>query len=237
MIHISHIDKEYKKKQVLFDFSMNIETGQHMVYGLIGPNGAGKTTFIKVLTGVLYYSKGNIFVDESANYDEWCKNNVVLIAAGERGMRYKNTVYDNAMLFAVMKGVEESRIKELIKKYAEILNFTDFLNRRIETLSMGEKKKVMLLCGLCTDMKVIIMDEPSNGLDIDAQIELKGIIRKLADEYDKTFLISSHDLSFVSEIVDSYVFIFDGKNVYEAKERMEIEQIRQKYQDLKMENE
>jgi len=233
MIHISHVSKWYKKKQVLFDFSMNIKTEENMIYGLIGPNGAGKTTFIKLVSGILYYSEGSITVDENQNYDEWCKNNVVLIAAGERGMRNKNTVYDNVMLFAAMKGVKEEHVKGLIKRYAEILNYTDFLTRRIETLSMGEKKKAMLLCGLCTDMKLIIMDEPSNGLDIDAQCELKQIIRKLAEEFNKTFIISSHDLGFVSEIVNSYVFIFDGKNVNIENKSMQNDEIQEKYYEIK----
>lgn len=235
MIHIKHVDKKYSNDQVLFDFSLDIETNKHIIYGLVGPNGAGKTTLLKLLTGILKYSKGEIFVDECEQYDYWSKDNVFLISAGERGLRYKNTVFDNVMYFASLKGIEEQRSKKLLEKFAGVLNFQDFLSRRVETLSMGQKKKAMLLCGLCTDMKVILMDEPSNGLDIDAQIELKEIIKEISEEFNKTFIISSHDLTFISEIADSYVYIFKGENVFETKEKMGIEEIRKMYNHLKTE--
>ena len=233
MIRLEHINKNYKKKQVVFDFSMNIETQGRRIYGLLGPNGAGKTTIIKVMTGLLDFTDGKIIIDDSQEYLNWCKNNVVLIPAGERGGRYKNTVYDNVMFFAAMKGVTEKRVKTLIYEYAKILNYTDFLRRRIETLSMGEKKKAMLLCGLCTDMKVIIMDEPSNGLDIDAKLEMKSLIKMLSTKYNKTFVISSHDMDFPSEMVDHYIFMFQGRNVYEVNGKMGIAQIREKYISVK----
>lgn len=228
-IQIKNLNKFYKNKQVLFDFSTSINLDESCIYGLLGPNGAGKTTFIKVLTGLLDYSSGNIQVSGEKNYIRWCKENIVLIPAGERGLRYKNTVYDNIMFFAAMKGIKESKVKNLIDKYAEALQFSDFLSRRAETLSMGEKKKAMLLCGLCTDMKVLIMDEPSNGLDIESQVEMKALIQDLAETYNKTFIISSHDLEFLNSMVQHYIFIFEGKNVGEVDRIMGTEEIRDIY--------
>lgn len=141
MIEVKDLNKFYKNKQVLFDFSTKINLKESCIYGLLGPNGAGKTTFIKVLTGLLDYSSGNIQVSGEKSYIKWCKENIVLIPAGERGLRYKNTVYDNIMFFAVMKGIKEKKVKNLIDKYADALHFTDFLKRRVETLSMGEKRR------------------------------------------------------------------------------------------------
>ena len=233
MVTIRNVDKMYADKQVLFSFSTKIETDKKKIYGLIGPNGAGKTTFLKVLTGILDYSSGDITVDGNADYKEWCRNNIILIPSGERGLRFKNTVHDNVMYYSAMKGLQEQRCRGLLNEYAEIMNFSDFLDRRVETLSMGQKKKAMLLCGLCTDMKVILMDEPSNGLDIDAQLELQKTINILSKGYDKTFLISSHDLGFVSEVVNSYVFIFEGKNVTEFEGKTSMEQIRSLYSSLR----
>lgn len=239
MIEVKNLNKFYKSKQVLFDFSTTIDLDENCIYGLLGPNGAGKTTFIKVLTGLLDYSSGSIQVDGEKSYIKWCKENMVLIPAGERGLRYKNTVYDNIMFFAAMKGIQERGVKNLIEKYTEALQFSRFLNRRVETLSMGEKKKAMLLCGLCTDMKVLIMDEPSNGLDIESQAEMKMLIRDLAESYNKTFIISSHDLEFLNEMVKHYIFIFKGKNAGEVERVMETEEIREIYMKKKreMENE
>lgn len=233
MIKIENINKNYLKKQVLFDFSLCIKTDKKAIYGLVGPNGAGKTTVIKILTGLLDFSSGSISTDESDDYSKWCKQNVVLIPAGERGIRYKNTVYDNVLFFAAMKGVSEETAKRLLNKYAGLLNFSEILSKRIETLSMGQKKKAMILCGLCTDMKVIIMDEPSNGLDIDARMEMKSLIMMLTEKLEKTFIISSHDLDFLSDMIDHYVFIFQGKNRKESHAKMCEEDIQKEYVKLK----
>ena len=98
MIEVNNLNKFYKNKQVLFDFNTTIDLDESCIYGLLGPNGAGKTTFIKVLTGLLDYSSGSIQVDGENNYLKWCKENMVLIPAGERGLRYKNTVYDLSLI-------------------------------------------------------------------------------------------------------------------------------------------
>lgn len=233
MIRIEHINKKYHGKQVLFDFSLNIDTQGHSIIGLIGPNGAGKTTLIKVLSGLLDYTDGRIYVDDHESYQDWCKRNVVLIPAGERGLRYKNTVYDNIMYFAAMKGAAEKNVKDLLYEYAALLNYTEFLKRRVETLSMGEKKKAMLLVGLCTDMKIIIMDEPSNGLDVDAKIEMEALIKMLSVKLKKVFLISSHDISFLGDIAEKYIFIFRGKKVAEVDNKMDAAEIYDKYIGLK----
>ena len=213
MIRMLNINKSYKKKQVLFDFSLDIETQGEEIIGLLGPNGAGKTTIIKIITGLLGYTDGDIQIGGRENYVEWCKNNVALIPAGERGLRYKSTVYDNIMYFSAMKGVEEAKIEALIFEFADFLNFEDYLNRRV--------------------MKVIILDEPSNGLDIDAQANLKDIIKTLSKKLNKTFLISSHDIGFLDGIVNHYVFVFKGRKAGEVKAEMEALEILKIYQEIK----
>ncbi len=95
----------------------------------------------------------------------------------------------------------------------------------------------MILCGLCTDMKVIIMDEPSNGLDIDARMEMKNLIMMLVEKLNKTFIISSHDLDFLSGMIDHYIFIFQGKNRKEINGKMQAQDIQSEYVKLKNEYE
>jgi len=236
VIQLAHIDKFYKKKQVLFDFSMDIHDEENLIYGLVGPNGAGKTTALKVLGGLLDYTNGSISCDKSKDYMSWCKENVVIIPTGERGVKLSNSVYDNIMFFSVMKGADENRTKQLIKEYSEKLHFEKFLKRRIGTLSTGQKKKAQLLCGLCSDLSVIILDEPSNGLDIDAQLEMKEILRKISSEYKKTFLVSSHDMAFLSGLADHFTFIFNGRKVDEISGNKTAEEIIEHYTQLKKNN-
>ncbi len=237
MISIENVDKFYKKKQVLYKFSMKVPLKENVILGLLGPNGAGKTTLIKLITGLLEYSSGSIRVSEDENYLSWCKENVVLVPVGERGLRYKNTVRDNVIFFSAMKGIDSKKARGVLDEYAAVLNFNTFLDRRIETLSTGEKKKAMLLCGLCTDMRVIIMDEPSNGLDIDTQLEMKDLVKGLALKYHKTFIISSHDLSFLDDLVDKYIFLFNGRNAGEIKGQMGTERTREIYMKKRLKEE
>lgn len=237
MISIENVDKLYKKKQVLHKFSMQVPLKENVILGLLGPNGAGKTTVIKLMTGLLEYSSGSISVSEDENYLSWCKENVVLVPVGERGLRYKNTVRDNVIFFSAMKGIDSKKARALLDEYAAFLHFNTFLDRRIETLSTGEKKKAMLLCGLCTDVQVIIMDEPSNGLDIDTQMEMKALVKELALKYHKTFIISSHDLSFLDGLADKSIFLFNGRNAGEIKGHIGADQMREIYMQKKLEAE
>lgn len=233
MIQIAHIDKYYKNKQVLYDFSMDIHNEDGIIYGLVGPNGSGKTTLLKVLGGLLEFTNGSISCDKSSNYISWCKENVVIIPAGERGVKACNSVYDNIMFFSAMKGADENHTKQLIQEYSEKLHFEKLLKRRISTLSTGQRKKAQLLCGLCSNMAVIILDEPSNGLDIDAQLEMKEILRKISTEDKKTFIVSSHDMAFLSGLADHFTFIFNGRKVDELSGNISTEDIINHYKELR----
>ena len=106
------------------------------------------------------------------------------------------------------------------------------LDKRVETLSMGQKKKAALLCGLCSGMQVILFDEPSLGVDIDGIEELKSIIKKVHQEYQITFLISSHDMSFLSDIASEYIFMSGGRIKLEHHGPADHKDIMEKYQKL-----
>ena len=102
-ISVKHLEKFYAKKKVLDDFSAEILLEGHNIYGIVGPNGAGKTTFLKVLSGILSSNSGNIFLEgnDYEDYEKWAKSNVAFIFSGERGLRLKNTVYDNVIYYGI----------------------------------------------------------------------------------------------------------------------------------------
>lgn len=236
MIRIENLEKGYKDKKVLDGINLSFQTGEHKIYGLIGPNGAGKTSLLKCVAGILEYSSGKILNEDKPVDGNWLRENIVFLATGERGIRYRNTVRDNVMFFGTMKGCAQNTLKENIKIYAELLKFEPFLDRRVESLSTGEKKKAILLCGLCTDAPVLILDEPSNGLDIDAQREFQEILKNISDNSQKTILVSSHELDFLCGIVNQYIFIMDGQIKKEVQGNMELEEIKRMYFELRGEN-
>ncbi|MFA9396960.1 MAG: ATP-binding cassette domain-containing protein [Clostridiaceae bacterium] len=234
-ISITNLEKYYGKRKVISDFTTSFNIDQGNIYGLVGPNGAGKTTFLKVLTGLLEYKGGEIKLDSNIDgeYQNWSRKYIAFVSAGERGMRYKNTVYDNILYYGALKGSNPSVIKQNINTFSNVLNFENFLNKRVENLSTGEKKKAAILCGICSGMKVLILDEPSNGLDIDSSQDLLKIILNLVEQTNITIIISSHDVDFLSSIVKKYIFIFNGKNVLERDEKMSTEELRETYFKLK----
>lgn len=232
-IIVKNVTRKYRDKEALKDFNWNLEINHELVHGLIGPNGAGKTTILKILAGIYTYESGEILIPEmDCNYEIWARENIAFLAAGDRGIRYRNTVYENALYYGALKAIEPKITNELFDKYSKILRIEDFRNRQAGFLSTGEKKKAMLLSALSSGSKVIILDEPSNGLDISGKIDLQNIIKYISKETDTCFIISTHDLDFISGLANYYTFISKGKIAYEEKGYMEIEKIRDKFLEI-----
>ena len=176
LLRMEGLCRSYRKQPALSGFSGEIELERGLIYGLIGPNGSGKTTLFKLLAGILVPSGGRIFrkgegrekenrTEQEVSFPAWSRENVVYIPAGERGLRYKNTVRDNVLYFSALKGRSAEETEALLTRYASFLHCEALLDRRVETLSLGQKKKASLLCGLCAGARLILMDEPDGGLD------------------------------------------------------------------------
>ncbi len=235
-IEIQSITRRYGKKVALENFSWDLLIRPKLVHGLIGPNGAGKTTIMKILSGIYTYEAGTILCrDIKGDYAPWARNHVAFLPAGERAMRFRNTVYDNALYYSALKGILPQTTRELYARYSEILKMDDFRDRPMGSLSTGEKKKAMLLAALSSGSKIVILDEPSSGLDISAEVDLQNIIKFIGDVSDTCFIISTHDLDFISDIANSYTFIAKGKIADEIKTPLEIEAIRKRFLEINRE--
>ena len=170
--------------------------------------------------------------EQEASFPAWSRENVVYIPAGERGLRYKNTVRDNVLYFSALKGRSAEETEALLTRYASFLRCEALLDRRVETLSLGQKKKASLLCGLCAGARLILMDEPEGGLDLDARGELKRTILQTARREGVTFLISSHDLLLFEGLADRYLFLRNGKDVFHNDGTMDRESLHAAYERL-----
>ena len=243
MIDMKDLWRSYRKQPALSGFSGEIELERGLIYGLIGPNGSGKTTLLKLLAGILFPSGGRIFrkgegrkkqncAEQEASFPAWSRENVVYIPAGERGLRYKNTVRDNVLYFSALKGRSAEETEALLTRYASFLHCETLLDRRVETLSLGQKKKASLLCGLCAGARLILMDEPEGGLDLDARGELRRTILQTARREGVTFLISSHDLLLFEGLADRYLFLRNGKDVFHNDGTMDRESLQAAYERL-----
>lgn len=229
-IHVRNITRRYRKTVALQAFDWDIRIDHDTIHGLIGPNGAGKTTILKILSGIYTYEAGDITVDGiEPPYDVWARDHVAFLAAGDRGIRYRNSVADNVRYFGALKAVDPEITQTLLDRYGTLLKMDALLDRDVGTLSTGEKKKAMLLMALASGSRIIIMDEPSDGLDISAKVDLQHIIKMIADQTETCFIISTHDIDFISDLANHYTFISKGSIAYEHDGAMALEAIRTKF--------
>lgn len=232
-ITLNNISRYYKNRLAVDDFTWTINFDNNNIFALIGPNGAGKTTILKIISGIYYFKSGEISTSsDPKDYPIWARDNISFLQSGDRGLRFRNSVYDNVRYFGALKGIDSKRVKELYESYSKLLSMEEFRDRNVGDLSTGEKKKASLLCCLCSDSKVIILDEPSDGRDIDAKLNLQNIILKVSKDTDRKFIISTHDLDFISDIADNYTFISKGKNTYQYSSQMTNEEIREKFREV-----
>ncbi|HEP2521857.1 TPA: lantibiotic protection ABC transporter ATP-binding protein, partial [Streptococcus pyogenes] len=186
----------------------NIPKGK--VYALIGPNGAGKSTIMKILTGLVSKTSGSIIFEGR----EWSRRDLRKIGSIiEEPPLYKNlSAYDNMKVVTTMLGVSESTILPLLNK----VGLGDIDKRPVKQFSLGMKQRLGIAISLINSPKLLILDEPTNGLDPIGIQELREIIESFKSE-GMTIMISSHILSEVEHLADFIGFIYEGKIVLEKE--------------------
>ncbi|HHK1360840.1 TPA: lantibiotic protection ABC transporter ATP-binding protein, partial [Streptococcus pyogenes] len=207
-LKIQNLKKSYGKRTILNNVNMNIPKGK--VYALIGPNGAGKSTIMKILTGLVSKTSGSIIFEGR----EWSRRDLRKIGSIiEEPPLYKNlSAYDNMKVVTTMLGVSESTILPLLNK----VGLGDIDKRPVKQFSLGMKQRLGIAISLINSPKLLILDEPTNGLDPIGIQELREIIESFKSE-GMTIMISSHILSEVEHLADFIGFIYEGKIVLEKE--------------------
>ncbi|HER4336393.1 TPA: lantibiotic protection ABC transporter ATP-binding protein [Streptococcus pyogenes] len=208
MLKIQNLKKSYGKRTILNNVNMNIPKGK--VYALIGPNGAGKSTIMKILTGLVSKTSGSIIFEGR----EWSRRDLRKIGSIiEEPPLYKNlSAYDNMKVVTTMLGVSESTILPLLNK----VGLGNIDKRPVKQFSLGMKQRLGIAISLINSPKLLILDEPTNGLDPIGIQELREIIESFKSE-GMTIMISSHILSEVEHLADFIGFIYEGKIILEKE--------------------
>jgi Cu-processing system ATP-binding protein len=203
MIEFKNLHKSFGKLVVLNDLNLNINEGG--IFAILGPNGSGKTTLIKCLLGMVIPNKGEISIHNKSVLKKWEYRNNLNYLPQIANFPPNLTVQE---LIEMVKNLrpKPSSENELIK----LFGLTDSLQKKLGNLSGGTKQKVNLVLTFMFDSDLIILDEPTNGLDPIALIHLKELILKEKAK-GKTILITTHIMSFVDEMASEIVFILDGK--------------------------
>lgn len=207
---IENLEKRFGSVRALSGISFECRKGE--LFGLLGPNGAGKTTTIRSICSIIKPDAGWIEVDgvkvDKHPIEALKKMAVVL----EEGSLYERlTSEENMTLFAEFHGLQKNVIKQRVQQVSEILGLDEFLKRQFKGLSKGNRQKVLLGQALVVDPSLLILDEPTAGLDVPAQKSIRELLKKI--KKSRTILYSTHIMSEAEELCDRLAIIDHGKIV------------------------
>jgi ABC-2 type transport system ATP-binding protein len=214
MIKVQNLSKSYDAVQALDDVSFSISEGE--VIGLLGPNGAGKTTLMKILTGYIHPSGGRALVNGLDVFDHCQQVQEMIGYLPENAPLYPElTVQSHLKLIADLRQVPPEKQLQYISDAVHAVGLEDRLTRPIGTLSKGYRQRVGLALAILHKPKLLILDEPTNGLDPTQIVEVRNLIKGLAK--CSTVLVSTHILSEVEATCDRAIIIIQGKLKADAK--------------------
>lgn len=213
VIEVNHLSKHYKDIRAVDDISFSVSEGE--IYGFLGQNGAGKSTTIRMLLTLIEPTRGSIKI---FGHNLFTHRREVLKQVGaiiEKPDLYKYlTALENLSIFAKLSGIRPTR-KQLLSGL-EMVGLESRANSKIKTYSQGMKQRLGIAVALIHDPKLIILDEPTNGLDPQGIADMRNLILRLSKEDGKTIFVSSHLLTEIEVIADRMLILDKGKKVVEG---------------------
>lgn len=211
IIQINQLSKIYKDSETfsLKDFSLTITEGQ--IFGLLGPNGAGKTTLISILCGLIKPTSGNFSIDNlnySKNSNEIKK--IIGVVPQEYALYPTLTARENLLYFGSMYGLKGADLKEKITESLDFLGLLKFADKKVETFSGGMKRRVNLIAGILHRPKIIFLDEPTVGVDVQSKSAIIDYLKNL-NKNGTTIIYTSHHLSEAQDFCTDIAIIDRGQ--------------------------
>ena len=209
MIEVQNLTKSFKDLVAVDGVGFHARNGA--ITGLLGHNGAGKSTTLRILYGLLKADKGRAMVDGIDVMTETLKAQAEIgVMTDAHGLNPRLTAREHIEYFARLRKMEKTEIQRRIDELIVTLDMSKIADRRAEGFSQGEKMKVCLSRSLVHDPQNLIMDEPTNGLDVMTTRSVRSIFHKLKKD-NKCILLSSHIMQEISALCDEIIVIADGK--------------------------
>ncbi|MFP7295872.1 ABC transporter ATP-binding protein [Neobacillus niacini] len=207
---ITGMTKKYSNNRGIQNINLTINQGD--IVGILGPNGAGKTTLLKCLTGLSSPDQGKIElfgVDLHSNFKEAIHPVGALIGSA---VAYENmSPYKNLkMISRLYSGITDTDIEKVLEQ----TGLTPYQNEKISSFSMGMKQRFGIAAALISNPRLVVLDEPTNGLDIDGLLLLRKTIQEISSHYGVTFVISSHHISELEKLCNRFCFLIQGTASY-----------------------
>jgi len=209
-VKVENLLKKYGSQRAVDNISFEVKSGE--IVGFLGPNGAGKTTTMKIITCFMAPNDGNVFVKNYSIYDNPIEIKKLIGYLPESNpLYYDMYVLDYLKFVAELQGVEKNKIDERVREMVRLTGLNAEKHKKIGELSKGYKQRVGLAQAMIHDPEILILDEPTTGLDPNQIIEIRKLIKELGKQ--KTLILSTHILQEVEAVCDRIIIINQGKIV------------------------
>ncbi|ATP41686.1 bacitracin ABC transporter ATP-binding protein [Solibacillus sp. R5-41] len=210
IVQTENLSKQFGNEQAVSKLDLKIRKGE--IYGFLGPNGAGKTTTIRMLLGLMKPTSGKIKIFQKDVTKERVEILSKIGSLVENPSYYPHlTAYENLEALRKILGVPKARIDEVL----EIVRLTEAANKKVKGFSLGMKQRLGIAASLLHNPELLILDEPTNGLDPSGIIEIRNLIKRLPSEYGMTVVISSHLLSEIDQMATTVGIVSKGKMIFQ----------------------
>lgn len=212
----SFFSREYTVKTAVDDISFKIDEGE--IVGYIGENGAGKSTTIKMMTGILTPTSGEVLVNERVPYEDRQKNakDIGVVFGQKTQLWWDLPLSETFSLLKDIYEVDEKDFQERMNFLNEILDLEPFMLSPVRTLSLGQRMRADLAAAFIHNPKVIYLDEPTIGLDVVVKDNVRKAIKKINEDFGTTIILTTHDLNDIEELCSRIIIIDSGKLIYDG---------------------
>jgi len=209
--------RTYRNINAVQDVTFSIEPGE--IVGFLGPNGAGKTTTLKMLTGLIHPSNGTVKIGGFIpfNRQEAFLQKITLVMGQKQQLIWDLPALDSLRINAAVYNISDKEFQRRVGELTEMLALEGKLTQPVRKLSLGERMKAELLAALLHRPQVLFLDEPTLGLDINAQVGVREFLREYNQLYQATILLTSHYMADITALCERVLLIHQGKLMYDGK--------------------
>jgi ABC-2 type transport system ATP-binding protein len=214
---LSHFFKrEYRMVDAVKDVSFFVQPGE--VVGFLGPNGAGKTTTLKMLTGLIHPTHGRVSIAGHVPFrrkPEFLQT-ITLVMGQKQQLIWDLPALDSLKINAAVYGISDHDFRHRVGELSAMLEMDDKLTQPVRKLSLGERMKAELLAALVHQPKVLFLDEPTLGLDVNAQVSVRAFLKEYNQRHQATILLTSHYMADITALCDRVLLIHKGQLIYDG---------------------
>ncbi len=207
--------RDYKTVTAVNDISINIKEGE--IVGYLGPNGAGKSTTIKMMTGVLEPTRGEILVNGTVPYRNRTRNaeNIGVVFGQRSQLWWSLPLVESFNLLKDMYMIPDAQYKQMLELYRSLVDIEPLMHKAVRQMSLGQRTLSDILAAFLHNPKIVFLDEPTIGLDVSMKAKIRDLIKGLNHEKNTTVILTTHDMGDVDALCQRIVIIDHGKMIYD----------------------